>query len=68
MRGVAAIEWLDFGADTTAMINAPESGEVDANDDTPPSALDQLAAIGMLTSGIATGQTIVARMNVANAP
>ncbi|QIE57515.1 ABC transporter substrate-binding protein [Pikeienuella piscinae] len=62
------IEWIDFGTDTTAMINALEAGEVDGSNDTPPSALEQLDAIGMLRSEIATGQTIVARMNVANPP
>lgn len=63
-----AVEWIDHGTDPTAMIAAYEAEEVDGNYETQADSLDQLEAIGLISSSIATGATIVARMNVNNPP
>lgn len=62
------VKWTDYGADPTATIAAFDSGEVDTNHETGADSLEQLEAIGMINSGIATGSTIVARFNVRSEP
>jgi peptide/nickel transport system substrate-binding protein len=62
------IQWTDYGTDPTAEIAAFESEEVDCNFETSPDSLEQIEAIGYATAEIATGATIVARMNVNNPP
>ncbi|MEM7424317.1 MAG: ABC transporter substrate-binding protein, partial [Pseudomonadota bacterium] len=62
------VEYIDHGTDPTGMISALESEEVDATYLTPPDVIEQLDAIGILTSDKATGSTIVIRMNVDNEP
>ncbi|MEM6905675.1 MAG: ABC transporter substrate-binding protein, partial [Pseudomonadota bacterium] len=54
--------------DPTAMIAAMEAEEVDATYLTPPDVIEQIDAIGAVTSDKATGSTIVIRMNVDNPP
>ena len=63
-----AVEYHDHGTDPTAMISAMEAEEVDATYLTPPDAIEQLDAIGAITSDKATGSTIVIRMNADNPP
>ena len=58
-----AVEFLDYGTDVTAMISAFESEEVDANEQSQGDQLDQLNAIGLVQSELATGATIVCRFN-----
>jgi len=62
------IQWFDHGTDPTAMIAALEAGEVDCSYETTADAIPQVDSIGMTTSNIATGATIVIRMNTGNAP
>ncbi|MEM7177089.1 MAG: ABC transporter substrate-binding protein [Pseudomonadota bacterium] len=62
------VEYIDHGTDPTAMISALESEDVDATYLTPPDAIEQLDAVGIITSDKATGSTIVIRMNVNNPP
>lgn len=62
------LEYYDHGADPTAMIAAFEAGEIDANYQTHADSLEQLDAIGIKSSDIATASTIVIRMNVDNPP
>jgi len=62
------IEWVDYGSDPAAMFAGFESGEVDTNHETASDALPQSEALGLTSSEIATGSTIVARFNVGNAP
>ena len=62
------IVWTDYGTDPTAMIAAFEAEEIDGNYETAADSIELLEAVGVETSGIATGQTIVARMNTENAP
>ncbi len=58
-----AIEFIDFGTDPTAMIGALEAEEVDANEITEADQIDQLDAMGLVKSEIATASTIVCRFN-----
>lgn len=62
------IEFIDHGTDPTAMIAAIESGDVDTNYETYADTVEALDALGFNKSEIATGNTIVARMNVNNKP
>ena len=62
------VEYIDHGTDPTAMISALEAEEVDATYLTPPDAIEQVEAIGVVTSSKATGSTIVIRMNADNKP
>ena len=63
-----SIEWVDHGTDPTAMIAALEAGEVDATYETKADSIAQVDAIGVPTSEISTGATIVIRTNVNNPP
>ena len=58
-----AVEFIDYGVDPSATINAFEADEVDANELSQADQLEQLNAIGMVQSEIATGATIVCRFN-----
>jgi len=62
------VVWIDLGTDPTAEIAAFESEEIDGNFETKADSLDQMAAIGIPVSEIATGSTIVIRTNVNNKP
>jgi peptide/nickel transport system substrate-binding protein len=62
------IRWVDYGSDPNPMISAFEAGEIDANHETAADMVTQMEAVGMESSEIATGSTIVARFNVADAP
>ncbi|WP_127902946.1 ABC transporter substrate-binding protein [Solirhodobacter olei] len=61
-------EWNDLGTDPTAMVSAYESGEIDANYETPASMVGMMKEAGAATTDIATASTIVARMQVNTAP
>ncbi|WP_172299250.1 ABC transporter substrate-binding protein [Pseudoruegeria sp. HB172150] len=62
------VEWVDLGTDPATMIAAFESEEIDANYETPTEFVEILTASEAETAEIATGSTIVARMNVSGAP
>ncbi len=62
------VQWTDHGTDPTAMVAAFESEEVDGNHETAADSLPQTESIGMTNSEIATGATIVIRMNADNPP
>jgi peptide/nickel transport system substrate-binding protein len=62
------VKWIDYSADPVAMISAFESGDVDTDHETAADSLQQMEAIDMINSEIATGSTIVARFNVGNEP
>ncbi|MEO0958919.1 MAG: ABC transporter substrate-binding protein [Pseudomonadota bacterium] len=62
------IEFIDFGTDPTATLNALEAEEAHVNDETPADLIEQLDAIGLVKKEKETAQTIVARMNVKTAP
>jgi peptide/nickel transport system substrate-binding protein len=65
---IDTIEFLDLGTDPTALIAAFESEEIDVNFETQADSLPQMESIGVPSSEISTGSTIVIRMNVANPP
>ena len=62
------IRWVDYGSDPNPMFSAFESGEIDTNHETAADSLSQADAMGLSSSEIATGSTIVARFNVGNPP
>lgn len=62
------IQWIDYGSDPNPMYSAFESEEIDVNHETSADTLSQADAIGLKSSEIATGSTIVARFNVTNKP
>jgi len=62
------VQFIDHGTDPTALVSAFEAGEVDGNQETQADSIPQLDAVGAITSGIATGSTIVIRMNTLNPP
>lgn len=62
------VQWTDYGSDPNPMFSAFESGEIDVNHETSADTVSQTEALGLPSSEIATGSTIVARFNVANAP
>ena len=63
-----AIHFIDLGNDPTTEVNAWAGGEVDLNQQTSENFIDQLDAIGATRNQIATANTVVARMNVGQAP
>jgi peptide/nickel transport system substrate-binding protein len=62
------IEFIDYGADPSAMVSAFESGEIHTNLETTADYVEILDRLGLVKSEVATAQTIVARMNVNNKP
>ena len=62
------VQWFDHGTDPTPMIAALESEEVDGTHETKADSIAQVDSIGMITSEIATGSTIVIRTNIDNPP
>jgi peptide/nickel transport system substrate-binding protein len=62
------VQWTDHGTDPTAMVAAFESEEVDGNMETQADSIPQFESIGITNSSIATGSTIVIRMNADNPP
>lgn len=62
------IRWTDYGSDPNPMFSAFESGEIDTNHETAADTLVQAEAIGLASSEIATGSTIVARFSAAAEP
>ncbi len=62
------IEFIDYGADPSAMVSAFESGEIHTNLETTADYVDILDQLDLVKSEVATAQTIVARMNVSQKP
>jgi len=62
------ISWLDYGADASPMFAAFESGEIDTNHETAADSVAFADGIGLASSEIATGSTIVARFSVVAKP
>ena len=63
-----AIEFTDYGNDPVIEMNAWASGEIDLNQQSGENFLDSLDALGATRNTIATANTVVARMNVAQEP
>jgi len=63
-----SVEFIDYGTDPTATVNAFESGEIDLNMETPADFVDILDKMDLIKSEVATATTLVARTNVAKKP
>ncbi len=62
------IEFIDYGTDFSATVNAFESGEVDINFETPADFINILDGLGLTKSEVSTATTLVARTNVSRQP
>jgi len=62
------VEFIDYGTDFSATVNAFESEEIDVNFETPADFIDILNNIGLTVSEVATATTLVARTNVTHKP
>jgi peptide/nickel transport system substrate-binding protein len=62
------VRWIDYGSDPNPMFAAFESGEIDTNHETAADTVSQVEAMGLTSSEIATGSTIVARFSAAAEP
>jgi peptide/nickel transport system substrate-binding protein len=63
-----SVEFIDYGTDFSATVNAFESGEVDINFETPSDYIDILDKLDLVQSEVATATTLVARTNVTHKP
>ncbi len=62
------VEFIDYGTDPNALVNAFESGEVDANQETGADYVAILDGLGLVKTEIGTATTLVARTNVTQKP
>ncbi|MFD9898994.1 ABC transporter substrate-binding protein [Mesorhizobium sp. NPDC059025] len=62
------VEFVDYGTDFNASVNAFESGEIDLNLETPADFIDILDKMDLVRSEVATATTLVARTNVTHKP
>ena len=63
-----SVEFIDYGTDFSATVNAFESAEIDINFETPADFIDILDNMGLTKSEVATATTLVARTNVTHKP
>ncbi|PBC09092.1 ABC transporter substrate-binding protein [Mesorhizobium sp. WSM3859] len=62
------VEFIDYGTDFNATLNAFDSGEVDLDFETPADYIDPLDKMGLVKSEVATATTLVARTNITHKP
>jgi peptide/nickel transport system substrate-binding protein len=62
------ISWTDYGADPSPMFAAFQSAEIDTNHETAADNVELADGMGLKTSEIATGSTIVARFSAVAKP
>ena len=62
------IEFIDYGTDPSAEVNAFEAGEIHTNYETTADFVDILDGLGLVKSEVQTSTTLTVRMNVANKP
>ncbi|WP_217570078.1 ABC transporter substrate-binding protein [Mesorhizobium sp. GbtcB19] len=63
-----SVEFIDYGTDFNATLNAFDSGEVDLDFETPADYIDPLDKMGLVKSEVATATTLVARTNITHKP
>ncbi|TJV41837.1 MAG: ABC transporter substrate-binding protein [Mesorhizobium sp.] len=63
-----SVEFIDYGTDFNATLNAFESGEIDLDFETPADFIDALDKMELVKSEVATATTLVARTNVTHKP
>ncbi len=62
------VEFIDYGTDFNATLNAFESGEIDLDFETPADFIDALDKMDLVKSEVATATTLVARTNITHKP
>ncbi|MCK1415516.1 ABC transporter substrate-binding protein [Bradyrhizobium sp. CW4] len=62
------VQFIDYGSDPTATVNAFESGEIDCNDQTPSNYVKILDGMRLMKSEAETSATIVCRSHVTEKP
>ncbi|MDX8525760.1 ABC transporter substrate-binding protein [Mesorhizobium sp. MSK_1335] len=62
------VEFIDYGTDFNATLNAFDSGEIDLDFETPADFIDPLDKMNLVKSEVATATTLVARTNVTHKP
>ena len=62
------IEFIDYGTDPSAEVNAFEAGEIHANYETTADYVEILDSLGLVKSEVQTATTLCIRMNVSNKP
>ncbi|RWM06426.1 MAG: ABC transporter substrate-binding protein [Mesorhizobium sp.] len=62
------VEFIDYGTDFNATLNAFDSGEVDLDFETPADFIDPLDKMDLVKSEVATATTLVARTNITHKP
>lgn len=62
------IEWIDIGTSPTDLISAFARGRIDGDYETAATSLEPLEELGMVSTGIPTAGTIVARMKASRPP
>ena len=62
------VEFIDYGTDFNATVNAFDSGEIDLNLETPADFIDILDKMDLVKSEVDTATTLVARTNVTHKP
>ncbi|MGN6467679.1 MAG: ABC transporter substrate-binding protein, partial [Rhizobiaceae bacterium] len=63
-----AVEFIDYGTDFSATVNAFDSGEIDANMETPPDFIEILDKMDLARTEVSTATTLVARTHVTSKP
>ncbi|MGN6766233.1 MAG: ABC transporter substrate-binding protein [Rhizobiaceae bacterium] len=61
-------DFVDYGTEANAVVNAFDSGEIDANMETPVDFIEIMDGMGLVKSSVDTATTVVARTHVANKP
>ncbi|PBB39972.1 diguanylate cyclase [Mesorhizobium sp. WSM3866] len=62
------VEFIDYGADFNASVNAFDSGEIDLNFETPSDFIEILDKTGLVKSEIDTATTLICRTNTTHKP
>ncbi|AZO42748.1 ABC transporter substrate-binding protein [Mesorhizobium sp. M7D.F.Ca.US.005.01.1.1] len=62
------VEFIDYGTDFNATLNAFDSGEIDLDFETPADFIDALDKMDLVKSEVATATTLVARTNITHKP
>jgi peptide/nickel transport system substrate-binding protein len=62
------VEFIDYGTDFTATVNAFGSGEIDLDFETPSDFIEILDKSNLVKSDVATATTVVCRTNITNKP
>jgi peptide/nickel transport system substrate-binding protein len=61
-------DFVDYGTEANAVVNAFDSGEIDADMETPVDFIEIMDGMGLVKSDVDTATTVVARTHVENKP